>query len=395
MRKCIIKAMAALTALVLLSVIPAACAYAENTGKGTVSREMLSAVYRWLYQTDRSRWDNITYDQISSIAGKRGAVIGTDEEDYRSAYWTDGMAYVTVTFRNAGGTWVVRGLAVTGLNREEYENADLSLLKNADHNAVMTESPSPMPTEIPTEEPTPESTEDPTEVPTEEPTPEPTVVPTEMPTEEPTPEQREPFDLSFILEHPHIADGTIRVEAAQDETGNTYIYNNYTAEELSFAHPYESDRYYSYADFDIVITATGTQNERPILRLWISLITKDSPVNIQSITFVTGGKEYTFSSLMTENSITQRDDDYEQTILIRFDKTGLQFLEDLAFDYLMGESSFRVVFHGKGDFETEMGEHFWDVFSLYWDLYNRSRAADWLEGYEATPMTVSPLNEIQ
>lgn len=366
-----------LTALILAAVLLFSCAGAESAGNGMVSREKLCALYRWMNQTDQSGWNEMTYDRISSMAGKRGAVIGANREDFRSAYWTDGSAFVTVTFRNADGIWVMSGLAVTGMSREEYENADLSLLTGEGNTAV--------PTAEPTAEPTPEPTPEPTAEPTAEPTPEPTAAPTP----EPTPEPAEPFDLSYILDHPRTADGTIRIVENPDQTGNAYIYNSFTAEELSFSHPYESNRFYSYADFDIVLTGAGTEAERPILRLWITLYSDEFSPDISSVSFAINGNEYLFSGLMTDNSVTEIEGTYKQTILIRFDGNGLQFMKNLAFGYLTGASTIRTVFHGRKEIETELGDHFWTIFALYWNLYTGSHAENNLGGYEATPMTVS------
>lgn len=369
-----------LTALILAAVLLFSCAGAESTGNGTVSREKLCALYRWMNQTDQSGWNEMTYDRISSMAGKRGAVIGANREDFRSAYWTDGSAFVTVTFRNLNGSWVMNGLAATGLSREEYENADLSLLAGGENTAVPAAEPTP--------EPTVELTPEPSEEPTVELTPEPTEEPTVEITPEPTPEPGEPFDMSYILDHPSASDGTIRIVENPDQTGNTYVYNNFTAEELSFSHSYESDNFYSYADFDIVLTGAGTEAERPILRLWITLYSDELSPDISSVSFVINGNEYLFSSLLSDNSITETEGTFKQTILIRFDSNGLQFMKNLAFGYLTGAGTIRTVFHGRKEIETELGDHFWNVFALYWNLYTGSHAESCLGGYEATPMTV-------
>ena len=111
--------------------------------------------------------------------------------------------------------------------------------------------------------------------------------------------------------------------------------------------------------------------------------------DVSSVTFVTGGKEFTFSNLLISNSIADNGQDYQQKMLIRFDKNGLKFLKALTLGYLIGSTSVRAVFHGQEDIETEFGENFWNVFSLYWDLYRGSHAEDWLGSYEATPLTIS------
>ena len=197
-----------------------------------------------------------------------------------------------------------------------------------------------------------------------------------------------PFSLASIRDSAYAAEGRIRIEENPDKTGNTYVYNSFTAEDLSFTHPYESDHYYSYADFDIVVVNAGSEGELPILRLWITLFTQRISPDISSLTFTVGGQEYTFSDLLENDSVTQMNGESKQTILIRFDRASLEFLEDLAYNYLTGTDSFQVVFHGTEEIEAELGDHFWDVFAIYWSQYLNSNAADWLGNYDGTPMTI-------
>ena len=191
------------------------------------------------------------------------------------------------------------------------------------------------------------------------------------------------FSEEYIQDSPYMANGQVFFE---DKNDNRYLYNNFTAEELSFSHDMESDNYYSYADFDIVILDPDTEHPLPILRLWITMVTKEKPVNIHSVTFTTGGRDYTFSELSDPEDIIEGEGEYEQTMLIRFDADSQWFLTQAVMNHLLGDETMKAVFHGDVDMEVEFGEHFWNVLSIYFDLYTNSDAATNLNGYTGNPM---------
>ena len=130
-----------------------------------------------------------------------------------------------------------------------------------------------------------------------------------------------------------------------------------------------------------------TEQTLPLLRMWITMVTKESSMDITSVTFTTGGRNYTFSGLSDEEDFTDKEGDFQQDMLILFDDNSLSFLYDLEISRLLGEESFRVVFHGSRDIEAELGPNFWDIFSVYWDLYQNSGATECLDGLEGTEMT--------
>ncbi len=196
------------------------------------------------------------------------------------------------------------------------------------------------------------------------------------------------FSLQYIEESRYAAEGKVYTE---EQNGNVYVYNNLTAKELSFSHDFESEQYYSYADFDMAILYPGTEEELPLLRLWITMYTAGRPLDVTSVTFTADGKSWTFSELSDEEDIEEKDGgDYAQTMLILFDERSLDFLLDLSLNNAFGDGELRAVFHGTEDVEVTFGENFRNVFSMYWDLYVNSDGMLELDSrYEGTPMETS------
>ena len=192
------------------------------------------------------------------------------------------------------------------------------------------------------------------------------------------------FSMDYITGSKWVADGVIRLE---EKPQAMMVYNNFSVEDISFSHDMESDKYYSYLDFDIRVADTVTDTQLPLLRMWITMFTKGSFMDISSVTFTTGSRNYTFSGLSDEEDFIEEEGEYQQDMLILFDDNSLPFLYDLEISRLLGEESFKAVFHGSRDIEAEIGPNFWDIFSVYWDLYQNSGAAECLDGFEGTEMT--------
>ena len=191
--------------------------------------------------------------------------------------------------------------------------------------------------------------------------------------------------MDYIRNSHWVSDGAVYLE---EKPNAMMVYNNFTAEELSFSHDLESDRYYSYLDFDIRVENPGTDKQLPLLRMWISMYTQGSFMDISSVTFTTGGRDYTFSGLSDEENFTEDEGEFRQDMLILFDEDSLPFLTDLEISRLLGDEAVKAVFHGNQDLEGRLGENFWKIFSIYWDLYVNSDAPDCLYGFdEGTAMT--------
>ena len=191
------------------------------------------------------------------------------------------------------------------------------------------------------------------------------------------------FSMDYITGSKWAADGVIRLE---EKPGAMMVYNNFSVEELAFSHDMESDKYYSYLDFDIRVADVGTDTQFPFLRMWITMYTQESFMDITSVTFTTGGRDYTFSGLSDEEDFIEDEGEFQQDMLILFDDSSLPFLYDLEISKLLGEENFKAVFHGSRDIEAELGPNFWNIFSVYWDLYQNSGAAECLDGFEGTEM---------
>ena len=131
----------------------------------------------------------------------------------------------------------------------------------------------------------------------------------------------------------------------------------------------------------------GTETQLPLLRMWITLVTKEAYMDISSVTFTTGGRAYTFSGLSDEEDYTDKEGDFQQDMLIVFDGDSLPFLTDLEISRLLGEETFTAVLHGNRELTVQLGPNFWDIFSVYYDLYVNSDAIDWLDGFDGTEMT--------
>ena len=191
------------------------------------------------------------------------------------------------------------------------------------------------------------------------------------------------FSMDYITGSKWAADGVIRLE---EKPQAVMVYNNFSVKELAFSHDMESDKYYSYLDFDIRVADVGTDTQFPFLRMWITMYTQESFMDITSVTFTTGGRDYTFSGLSDEEDFIEDEGEFQQDMLILFDDSSLPFLYDLEISRLLGEESLRAVFHGSRDIEAELGANFWNIFSVYWDLYQNSGASECLDGFEGTEM---------
>ena len=191
--------------------------------------------------------------------------------------------------------------------------------------------------------------------------------------------------MDYIRNSRWVSDGTVYLE---EKPNAMMVYNNFTVEELSFSHDMESDKYYSYLDFDIRVADAGTDTQLPLLRMWITMYTQGSFMDISSVTFTTGGREYTFSGLSDEEDFIEDEGEFRQDMLILFDRDSLPFLSDLEISRLLGDEAVKAVFHGTRDLEARLGGNFWNILSVYWDLYVNSDAPDFLDGFdEGTAMT--------
>ena len=203
-----------------------------------------------------------------------------------------------------------------------------------------------------------------------------------------------PFDLEYIQNSEYMKSGLVYLE---ERDSATYLYNNFSVEDVAISFAQESDEYYSYVDFDIgIFDEDGVT--LPILRLWFTLWTDEKSYDIDSLTVYGHRCQYTFSNLYRENFFKEDEGDVRQDVVILFDFNSLQCLSELmrlralvkaSTDYA---NTGKIVFHGTEDLTYVLDDHFWNIFDVYLDLYLSSNGSVNLGDYEGTPMEMAPLS---
>ena len=206
----------------------------------------------------------------------------------------------------------------------------------------------------------------------------------------------EPFSLDYIRNSQYVTDGTIKLD--EEEADYLFVQSSYSAEELAFTHTKESDEYYSWFDFDIIVLEPGTEEELPVLRLWFNLWTNEQFYDVSSVTFTCADHTFTFSELSDPEDYTEKEGQYRQEMLIRFNRSSLLFLSELMrIRSLMKvfpewkDFTVKTVFHGTEEIETELGTSFWTLFDVFADLYINSNASSMITEVEGTPMEMGNL----
>lgn len=94
---------------------------------GVVDRATLAALYRWMNDMESGFRYSLTFDQISAAAGKQGRDNGDNDGKTQSANWSDAEDdSITVTFREQDGLWTCVAIAIKGISKSEYSEADIS-----------------------------------------------------------------------------------------------------------------------------------------------------------------------------------------------------------------------------------------------------------------------------
>ena len=193
------------------------------------------------------------------------------------------------------------------------------------------------------------------------------------------------FSLDTLMNSDAVAQGILVPQTL--ESGSLLFASSYDAEDLAFSHEGESENYYSYTDFDILVLDPETEQQLPILRLWIMLRTQEKPLNISSVTFTAGGREYTFTDVSEEEDTEALEEGgYSQTILIRFDQESLFMLTQMGMDLLLGGDPVPMVLHGDEDLRVELDEHFREPFRAIWTAYVDCDAESNLSSYKGNPV---------
>ncbi len=174
------------------------------------------------------------------------------------------------------------------------------------------------PTPRPTPKPTPKPTPQPTPVPTPKPTPVPTPSPLPSPTAAPA---RKDVDLSYVKNSDEYT-----IEMTTNKKG-AVISDTLPIKDKSFTCDLASDYYYCYTNFDILVR-DYFGDQKPVPRLWIYYLADDYQY-ITDVTFSVNGTEYTFSKVSNADRLSDIEKGVKETLLIVFDKSNFEFLEDL------------------------------------------------------------------
>lgn len=168
----------------------------------------------------------------------------------------------------------------------------------------------------------------------------------------------DPFDLSYVRSH------TSDYEIEVNESKNcAFIYSNLSIKDKAFTHPDSSDSYYSYLEWDILVLDYSKSSRYPIFRLWIVTVNESSYKNFTSVSFIFGGKEYTFTNIASSDRFEIKKGDYQQTMLVKFGFDNIDFVIDLL-TYLetmvsAGNSNYdvKMILHGDVDYTISLSEN--------------------------------------
>ncbi len=203
------------------------------------------------------------------------------------------------------------------------------------------------------------------------------------------------YDLSTILENTSMF--TVDVD---EEQNVAFVESNISVSMKAFTHQYESEKRYSYPHFDILVVNYGTEAAYPVLRLWTTYCA-DQFLNISSITFTVGGKDYTFTEVADEGRKVSDEDGAKENLLIRFGDGNLEFLvalENSLNGYeeltdLLDETKapqLKVVLHGDEDVEVTLGGVFLVDFLFICEKgFADTNGFNYLSNVQGTPVTIT------
>lgn len=176
----------------------------------------------------------------------------------------------------------------------------------------------------------------------------------------------EAFDMSVLRDNKYL-----KIDV-NTEDGIAFVESTFSVAERSFTHQYESTTHYSYSWFDMLIMDYFKSGAYPILRLWFKVATEGQYYYFTSVTITVDGKEYTFSDVADTGWFENKDNNYNQDLLIKFGLDNISFLVALE-NYVnqfqsyeeIEKASVKAVFHGTTDIETELGSAFLIEFLVF------------------------------
>ena len=195
------------------------------------------------------------------------------------------------------------------------------------------------------------------------------------------------FDMS-VLQGSEILD--IDVDS---DSEIAFVTSTISVKNKSFSHEGESDNYYSYAEFDMLIIDYFSTSAYPILRLWLYVCSNDDYFYFTSVTFTIDGKDYTFSDIADKDWFYE-EIDHKQAMLIKMGTDNIDFFAALENYYEslddINAASIPVVFHGAKDVKTDLGGDCWFLldFLVLKSYYLNSNGGDYLDKANSTPLKV-------
>lgn len=169
-------------------------------------------------------------------------------------------------------------------------------------------------------------------------------------------------DLSSVYASPNL----FEVEMID---GAAYVTTTLPMSNRSFEHKYESEYQYSGTEFLLLIMRYGESGEQGAYTLRIFYSTEQGYQNIDSVSFIVGGKEYRFNDVLQ----VRQDFDgttYTEMVAISFGLENMEFLVAMEEQVKIAEATgdrlewFRanpipIILHGKEDISSELGAGFY------------------------------------
>ena len=199
-------------------------------------------------------------------------------------------------------------------------------------------------------------------------------------------------DLSPIRENDSLF--TLDIDSENDVA---FIQSTMTAAERSFTHDSESVKLYSDTMFDIIVISQSRDDGYPVMRLWITYSADDGFLNIDSVTFIVGGREFSFSGIASSDWCQHDERGYLEQVLIKFGTDNISFLAALndLIEAAPGEgigdkaanASCTMILHGSRDVYVELGKNFFLDYETIFLGMSSIGGFDYLEKAVATEMT--------
>ncbi|MBQ3667676.1 MAG: hypothetical protein II920_00470 [Clostridia bacterium] len=177
---------------------------------------------------------------------------------------------------------------------------------------------------------------------------------------------------------------------------------NFSPEMTAFTHKYESDYYYSTMVASLFIDEYSSPAAKPEL---VTVITyfADEPLNISSVSFIIGGREYVFTDETDEGDpphIREVEHGTRQLMVIEHGANNIELTQTimtqgLLYCYALADETsdaplpeLKIVLHGTEDVEFVPPESYWMSLGMFYRLGIMYDFAEDLLGAEGDECTV-------